>query len=119
VCGSGVKSLSKFQEWQNRKISAVTVVNPSLPIVDTRPTKYRSRVTNVERLMYRGTERSKQNDQDLSNVQQQDKEGSRSPKRNRGVVGGINLSNNIIINYDHELEKDIDNNVDFNYDKNN
>jgi len=52
-------------------------------------------------------------------VQQQDKEGSRSPKRNRGVVGGINLSNNIIINYDHDLEKDIDNNVDFNYDKNN
>lgn len=36
---SGNKDYSKFKEWRDRKISAVTIVNPELPMIDNRPTK--------------------------------------------------------------------------------
>lgn len=51
-----------FQEWRNKKVNAVSVLNPCVPELDHKPTKQRTRVSNVELLMYRGTERSKMND---------------------------------------------------------
>lgn len=59
---SNSKDWIRFQQWRGKKVNAVSVLNPEVPVVNNQPTKQRTRVSNVELLMYRGTERSKMNE---------------------------------------------------------
>lgn len=63
---SNNKDWIRFQQWRSKKVNAVSVLNPEVPVLDHKPTKQRTRINNVELLMYRGTERSKINDKDES-----------------------------------------------------